>query len=353
VSEATGRPELQAHPLSSLQDVREEWAALASRGANVFATWEWASVWWRHFGRRARLAAIALRDPGGELVGMAPLYERRVGGLRMLRFLGHDAGDELGPICVANDRERVGAALLGALERRRWQVLIGEQLPATAAWGALLGGRVLRREGSPVLSLRHESWDALLAQRSRNFREQVRRRERKLRREQGLVFRPGGLGDDAGRDLDTLFALHRASRPRASSFIRAEDFHREFAAVAFERGWGRLWILEAGGEPRAAWYGFRFNGVESYYQGGRDPAWDRYSVGFVLLAHSIRAAIEDGMSEYRLLRGGEPYKQRFADEDPGLETIALARGPVGRAALGAAGRLRHLRPLRRWRPRWR
>ena len=41
------------------------------------------------------------------------------------------------------------------------------------------------------------------------------------------------------------------------------------------------------------------------------------------------------MSEYRLLRGGEEYKGRFASEDPGLETVALARGPRGRVAVRA------------------
>jgi CelD/BcsL family acetyltransferase involved in cellulose biosynthesis len=76
--------------------------------------------------------------------------------------------------------------------------------------------------------------------------------------------------------------------------------------------------------------------VESYYQAGRDPAWNDASVGFVLLAHSIRAALEDGVREYRFLRGHEPFKYRFADADPGLQTVAVARGAVGAAAVGAA-----------------
>ena len=53
----------------------------------------------------------------------------------------------------------------------------------------------------------------------------------------------------------------------------------------------------------------------------------------MLLVHSIREAVADGMREYRFLRGGEEYKYRFADEDPGLETIALSRSSVGRAAV--------------------
>ena len=42
------------------------------------------------------------------------------------------------------------------------------------------------------------------------------------------------------------------------------------------------------------------------------------------------------MREYRLLRGGEAYKDRFATGDPGLETVAVPRGARGRMAVGAA-----------------
>jgi CelD/BcsL family acetyltransferase involved in cellulose biosynthesis len=51
------------------------------------------------------------------------------------------------------------------------------------------------------------------------------------------------------------------------------------------------------------------------------------------MAHTIQAAFDDGMLEYRLLRGGEGYKERFASDDPGIETVALTRGALGRAAL--------------------
>src|SRR5206468_2281345 len=119
-----------------------------------------------------------------------------------------------------------------------------------------------------------------------------------------------------------------------------------FAHAALERGWLRLWVLEADGAPVAAWYGFRFAEVDWYYQSGRDPAWERQSVGFVLMAHTIQAAFDDGMLEYRLLRGGEGYKERFASDDPGIETVALTRGVLGSAALLAARSARST-PIRR------
>ncbi len=109
--------------------------------------------------------------------------------------------------------------------------------------------------------------------------------------------------------------------------------------MALDRGWLRLWICEVDGRAVAAWYGLRYAGSECFYQSGRDPEWDGQSVGFILLAHSIRSAFEDGMTEYRFLRGGDAYKDRFADGDPGLETAVLGRGSLGRPAVAAAGAL--------------
>jgi CelD/BcsL family acetyltransferase involved in cellulose biosynthesis len=261
--------------------------------------------------------------------------------LRIIRFLGHGQGDHLSPICAPTDREAAASAFREALDHEAFDLFLGDKMPPEGNWPDRLGGRVLRETGSPVLRFDGKTWDEILASRSSNFREQVRRRERKLAREHELTFR---LCDDPERlddDIGTLIRLHLARWSETGAWFSpaAEAFHREFAARALERGWLRLWLLELDGRPAAAWYGFRFSGAELYYQAGRDPAWARGSVGFVLLAHSIRAASGDGMAEYRFLEGSEGYKYRFADVDEGLETIAIPRGARGRAAVAAAATL--------------
>jgi CelD/BcsL family acetyltransferase involved in cellulose biosynthesis len=196
---------------------------------------------------------------------------------------------------------------------------------------------VAHREDSPILAVEGRSFDEFLASRSSNFRQQVRRRERKLRRDYEVDIRLSDA-EHLDADLDALFRLHDERWSEGESVALSgprQSFHRDFARLALDRGWLRLWVLEADGAPRAAWYGFRFANMDWYYQSGRDPEWDRQSVGFVLLAHTIKLAFDDGMHEYRLLRGGEEYKGRFASADPGLETLALPRGLAGRAALGA------------------
>jgi CelD/BcsL family acetyltransferase involved in cellulose biosynthesis len=333
-------PDLALEPVDDLASIRDEWNVLAERAGNLFATWDWADCWLRSYGEGRPLRVTALRDGAGRLVGLLPLHLASRRPVRTLRFIGHGPADQLGPICAPEDRAEVADALLRLLRERRreWDLLLADRLAPHEGWGALLGGRMVHREESPTLVVGGRDFDEFLASRSRNFREQVRRRERKLRREHEVELRLS----DAQRldgDLDTLFRLHDARWSEGESTALSgarERFHRDFAPRALERGWLRLWVLEADGEPRAAWYGFRFAQMDWYYQSGRDPEWERQSVGFVLLSHTIRQAFDDGMLEYRLLRGGEDYKGRFASEDRGLETIALPRGVVGRSAVLAA-----------------
>ena len=257
-----------------------------------------------------------------------------------MRFAGHGVADELGPVCAPEDRVAATAALRDAADGA--DVLIAERLRSD--WPPrLLGGRILSEDDSPVISLAAEGdWEAYLGARSANFRQQVRRRERKLQRSLDVRFR---LADDPARldaDFDTLLALHRARwGEQSSAFSGArESFHREFAAVALSQGWLRLWLAESHGVPVAAWYGFRFAGVESYYQSGRDPEWDRHAVGAGILEHSIREAFADGMQEYRLLRGDESYKRRYASSPQSVRD--------GRARRDARGAARWCRASRCW-----
>ena len=340
------RPALTLEALAGFDVAREEWRELADEVGDIFGTWEWASTWWRHFGRRPLLTAA--RDRGGRLVAVLPLYLSSTVPLRTVRFIGHGPGDHLGPVCRPADRPAVARALRRALQERRWpcDLFVAEKLPAGAGWSALLGGRLAKRDSSPVLSIEGQSWEGFLASRSANFRQQVGRRERRLKREHGATFRfaddPGGLE----RDLETLFRLHDARWAGGSDAFSGprRAFHREFAGKALERGWLRLWFLEVDGRPVAGWYGFRFGGAEWYYQSGRDPAWERWSVGSVMLVHTIRAAFEDGCREYRFLLGDEAYKSRFMSHDPGLETVLLPTTTTGRAAMAGAAAARRLPP---------
>jgi CelD/BcsL family acetyltransferase involved in cellulose biosynthesis len=335
---------LQVEIHTDLEPLRADWERLAAASRNVFASWEWTTTWWRHFGRGRPLVLGACRS-GGEVKAIVPLYVWRSRPISVLRFIGHGQADLLGPVCAADDPGIERAALSSVLETAGCDVFVADAAPGNRDWGLSRDAVVLARTAFPIVGGGNESWEQFLCGRSANLRAQVRRKRRKLAREHEVRFR---LATSASleHDLDVLYLLHEENLGRHEDYYcgASVPFQREFARRALDRGWLRLWTLDVDGVPAAAWHGFRFAGTECFYQSGRARSLDNASVGFVLLAHTIEQAIEDGVDEYRLLRGGESYKYRFATEDTGLLTFAVPRTHAGRLAVHAAA-LTRLRPL--------
>ena len=328
--------------MDSLDSLRKDWTRLAVASGNVFSTWEWNELWWRRYGRRRKLHVVASRRDGVEIDAIVPLFVWSVRPLRILRLIGHGHGDRLGPICRSGDTETAERALRLALGAEPYDIFIGDWVAGDRDWAGVLGGRVVRRTGYPILRCPDGSWDELLAAQSQRFRKTFRQSRNRLERGRDVSYR---YADSATleRDLDAAFRLHRARfREHPCNFCgEHEAFQREFAALALERGWLRLLLLEVDGEPVGCKYGFLFQNAYFAYQSGRDPAWGRESIGFLLEVESIRRTLEEG-AEYRFLGGEEDHKYRYPTEDPRLETIAApasGRGRVAAVALDALWRL--------------
>ncbi len=279
------------------------------------------------------------RDGDGEAVVIAPLAVERRASLRLARFVANGPADELGPLSADGVSPAATAdALVGHVRATLGDsgLFLGERLWGGSALAREFASAVVHRVPSPVLPIAGAGFADFLDSRSRNFRSQVRRHERRLQSAGQVTYR---LCEDPNRleaDMHTLMRLHAARWGETGAFSAARaPFHLDFARRALERGWLRLWMLELDQRPVAAWYGLRYDNIDFYYQAGREPAYDRLAVGFVLLNHTIRCAFEDGMHEYRFGRGGEAYKGRYTDHDPGLDTIAIASGVRGNVALAA------------------
>jgi len=322
--------------------VGELWDELAEGVGNIFLTREWASAWLRHHGSGRGLRIGVCTDGGGPPVGLVPLYEDRRAGIRLLRFIGHGPADRLGPICRPEHREQVGCDLRRFLSSQPSNtVLLADFVGTDEGWAERLGAVTLRREASPAVQVEGRTWDEYLATRSPNFRQQVRRRRRRLEREHDVAFQLAATEAELDAAFADLVRLHGARwRDCGSGALEGGRvrFHRDLASAALQRGWLRLWSLAVEGETVASWYGFRFGGHDWYYQSGRNPAFDSDHVGFVLLTHTMQQCFADGQTSYQLLRGGEPYKQRFATGASEVERFAAAGRPGGRALLAVAAR---------------
>jgi CelD/BcsL family acetyltransferase involved in cellulose biosynthesis len=251
-------------------------------------------------------------------------------------------------VCDQRDRELTARALRAALASVRFDVFLGDWLLADGRYASVLGGRIVRETGYPILGFGVASWDEFLRTRSKGFRKDQRRDLRGLEERYAVRFRMTAEPAELERDLDAVFDLHRArfGKHDGCYFCGAnEAFQRAFAACALERGWLRLWLLELDGRPVAAEYGFRFGDAWFAYQTGRDPAVERASVGTILGTYTVRQALEEGVTEYRFLQGNEPYKYSWANLDPELEAIGIPGSVVGRIAISGLVPLRGVRPV--------
>ena len=312
--------------------LRDEWSELLAHSAadTIFLTWEWQHTWWRHLGAGRRLSLITVRA-GRQLVAIAPLAQQswRPAALQFvpqLELLGTgDVGSDYLDVIVRRDAEPgVTAALGEELAARRALVHLAQLNGHSAA--ARVAGllkrrgwqlRVARTDVCPYIPLEGRTFEEYLstlgASHRRNFSHQLRR----LRREFDVRFRRVTSEDDRRAALATLIALHTERwEPRGgSTAFYAETlraFHDEFTRLTLAAGWLRLYLLELDGRPAAALYGFAYRRKFFFYQAGFDPAFARYSVGVVTVGLTIGEAIAEGLAEYDLLHGDEPYKFLWA-----------------------------------------
>lgn len=318
----------------AFEALRPEWTRLALQSRNLFSTWEWASTWWRHFGRGRELLLTPVPDGNGSTRAILPLYRWSRHPISTIRFVGHGPADELGPVGATGAAE-VADLVAAIVGRAPWRcdAFIADDVRGSEPWVEALGGQVMRSARSPRLAIRGRSFEEWWRSRSRNLREQIGRPRRQIEREHALAFRLAGPSS-LDQDLAVFSRLHLGRWDDGRSLFQPLiAFHRDFARVAMEQGWLRLWFLEVDGAPVAGWLGFRFAGIDSYYQAGRDPAWKHRPVGLILLAHTIADAFQSGVDEYRFLRGGESYKRRFTDDDASpVVTVMAPFSAVGRAA---------------------
>lgn len=182
-------------------------------------------------------------------------------------------------------------------------------------------------DACPYLDL-PATWDEYLATLSASRRQLLRRKERKLIRESaGVVtdYAPDRVDEGWSR----LRALHerRWGGPGALGAPLVDRLLRGFLSSLAERN--ELWLttFDVHGEPAAAWCGFAWRDTVYFYQGGRDPKWDRESVGTVLLGAMIRRAIERGYKRFDLLRGRDAYKDAWTSAwRPIYEVVIFRRG---------------------------
>ncbi len=339
---------------AELAAIAGPWDALATATPTPFLTSAWVLAWWRAAHRPVR--CVLLRDMDGRLRAGATVQELPGRGVRGAADVhSGDWGVVAADPVARNAAWRRLARLAHPVARLRLPAL--DESAAGGARDALepLGFHLveLDRLESPALAL-PASYDELLAGVSRNLRSQLGRSRRALEREGQLALRTVAEPHTFAADLERFLRLEAAGwKGRQGTAVLASErtarLYRDFAQTAFADGRLRLLLLELDGVLVAGDLSCRVGQRTALLKTAYAEARAVQRPGLVLRGEALRAALEDGSTEYDFLGGPDSYKTRWGGELRPRRELLAVRGPW---RLEAAYRERWRPTLGKLRRRW-
>ncbi len=312
------------------------WNALLERGVTrvPFLRAEYQATWWQGRGggewpADCQLLVAVGRGAGGEILGVAPLFEaaNQAGRPALLLVGSVEISDYLDLIVARPDVEAFCSSLLERLaapDVSAWEVLDLYNLPANsptrtalaraaAARGWTAGEQVLQPVPAIALPDNFETYLATMVEKKE--RQEIRR---KIRRAEGGEDKvtwhmvDGGPGQDVDAASEAFMALMAHNSDKAAFLTPA--MRAQFTAIVrvmAEQGWLRLAFLEVNGQKAAAYLNFDYGNRLWVYNSAIDPRFNALSPGWVLLGYLLQWAIEHKRQAFDFLRGDEDYKFRF------------------------------------------
>ena len=297
----------------------------------VFVTPWWHRTWWDNFRGSRELRILSVND-GDDLLGIAPLMSD---GDR-LTFLGDKDLSDYFDFVVPHDRvNRFFPALWEHLSAADWATLDLPSLPNGSPTLELLPSlaksmnmsvMIHEEETTPKAEL-PDTWDEFLAGLRKKDRHELRRKIRRLDRENSHRQYVANDGEDLNGSMQDFFRLLRVSREDKNEFLtpERETFFLDIARESVSRGQFILSFLEVDGENVAACICFDYGGSYLLYNSGYDPSYSRLSVGLINKALSLQAAIQEGRRTFNFLKGNERYKYNLGGQDEPVYHLTISR----------------------------
>jgi hypothetical protein len=341
------------------------WSALLERARAdpLFLSWEWLTHWWQCFaGELAAVPEILAFYRGAALVGVAPLYRRRLVRAGMLpassiqpiglswRDPGVVMSEYLDVVAAEADAQAVRTACARALlEEGTWTEWVIGFTASSRHWCEAFarrspGQRQYVRDLDRSCSYQGDlggGFAGYLRSLGQSTRRSLWGLRRRLAKQAKVRFETLGPQDiEAGfADLNRLHEL-RWKKPAFGGSRLA--FHRGLAARLASRGELAASRLRVGGEVVSVLYDIRKGACQYNISMGFNPGFSRkVSIGLLHLGYAMEMAAESGVTTYDLLAGRgqrSDYKRHLGQRCRELSCVQVLRGHI-------------LPPLYRWHDR--
>jgi CelD/BcsL family acetyltransferase involved in cellulose biosynthesis len=360
----------------ALEEMRAEWDDFViSVGGDIYMSYDWCRIWWKHYGHGRRLRIYVFRD-GSRLVGIIPIFYERVWlgpvGLKIAKLVGSDFALTVTapPISRRHGREIVEALTDDLFATSRVDLVSFGPLPrhdgAAIALRDACSRLMERWTGSSCISGAHTVF-SLPASFGEYVRSLNKRQQQNYRRDCNLLAREHAIRADVIRAPDLAeVAFESFVRMHAQQW-NAQGCGGHFAdwpgSVAFNLdlvtcfargGQFRMYRLLANGQAVSQQYCFQF-GDRCFWRlpaRAADSCWDRFGLGRLGLIRMIEAVIDEGLKSVEAGVGHYDYKLNLGGREYELWTLRLVSSrPWSRVLAGLffaiAGAL-HLLYYRIW-----
>jgi len=309
--------------------LKNEWNLLLREcNHTFFSTWDWLSIWWKHFGKNKKLLILKAEE-NGKIVALAPLsysvYNLYGLKTKKITFMGSPNADYNNFILPSDRSDECLTKFFEYLcdsTEDKWDTIELEDVydPSVIHFIQNIEGE-LQTFSSRVL---HEclyiklpsSYDLLYSQLAYKFRQNLRRSMNNLEKNNKINFKDYSSNDKVNDGMQVLFELHQkrwkeAGETGAFADPKIRDFNLDVAQHFNQKNMLRLVSLNVDEVPSACSYGFVYEGKFYYYLHGVDPAYSRYSVGNLIIVNLLKKCMAEGLTEFDFLRGDEGYKFRW------------------------------------------
>lgn len=324
----------------TLQLHREELSALGGylaseinllKPSSPFILPAWLESWWTVFGEGYEKMIFSAWS-GGELIGLAPLMRRDE---EAFLIGSSDVCDYLDFVVKPGAEKDFLESLLPELQKAGIKRLVlHSQRPDAVAFQGLFapsadsGWRAdfSRKDLSFILSLPH-SWEDYLMTLNKKQRHEVRRKLRRLKREEpAFVYRHLAGEKEVVAFLPSFYDLF-LQNPEKKDFMskKMERYFRLLVRSTASAGIARFAVLEIESEPAAAVLYFDYANRIWLYNSGFSSNYKTLSVGLLSKLLLLKESIEKGRQIFDFLKGQETYKIRLGSTPIPIYQLSLSQ----------------------------
>jgi hypothetical protein len=299
----------------------------AANSDSIFNTFEWTSIWWKHFQNKlpegtGTLTILAVWKDD-LLIGIAPFTLPRRASFRMkrLRPVGdledHEGMTDETPILLRQGYERDAIAgfqsyLLDPVASRRWDFTFLRQMDCSTAADELTFSN--RSEStvhsSPISVLLPSTWEEFHRGLSRSMKTNINYYPRKLLKHHfSYHFKLAATVEEVTAAIPDLVRLHnlRANSPRGIKHFnhiptkRHAAFLTESLITLAKNGQAWIGMIEINGVTVASQVFLQSKTTVTFYYSGFDPVYYDYSLLFIIATEAIKHGITSGATRLNFL----------------------------------------------------